>query len=161
MHAGIFDIVFKNPFDIYKVFVSALTFYVPAEIQLPNRSAEGYWELNMWGCVYTHSGKFLFVYLRKWLCGNIRFVPNWHTDWHHFLYPNLGSVQCRNQQNAFFAKQGIYLSKIEEVSIDECSEQEGSCLCEHSMLNLNMNTWVILFKLCVRLNQQHWQNIWW
>lgn len=47
MHAGIFDIVFKNPFDIYKVFVNALTIYVPAEIQLPHRSAEGYWELNM------------------------------------------------------------------------------------------------------------------
>lgn len=77
-------------------------------ISLP---VEGYWELNMQGCVYTHRGKVLLVYFRKWLCGNIRFVPNWHTDWHHFLYPKLGSVpRSGKQQSAFFASRGVYLS---------------------------------------------------
>lgn len=33
-----------------------------------------YWERGM------HRGEVLFICLRKWLCGNIRFVPNWHID---------------------------------------------------------------------------------
>lgn len=106
--------------------------------------------------IHTHTrrGKVLLVYFRKWLCGNIRFVPNWHTDWHHFLYPKLGSVpRSGKQQSAFFASRGVYL--LWDRRLYWWMLRAGR-LCLRNLLILNLNISVhATFQLCVWINRHN------